>query len=104
MTGWFYRVSVRKNELLQKFLLRRPLSSATSCSDFGRLFWGEQPPFTPIGRGGRYFFGVNQKTTLNVQRPTPNVEVRNVGTLFMASCLNAGGFDSRRWWRFYFLA
>jgi hypothetical protein len=23
---------------------------------FGRLFWGEQPPFTPFGRGGRYFF------------------------------------------------
>jgi hypothetical protein len=23
---------------------------------FSRLFWGEQPPFTPIGRGGRYFF------------------------------------------------
>jgi hypothetical protein len=21
-----------------------------------KLFWGEQPPFTPIGRGGRYFF------------------------------------------------
>src|SRR6266568_1504453 len=20
------------------------------------LFWGEQPPFTPIGYGGRYFF------------------------------------------------
>jgi hypothetical protein len=20
---------------------------------FSRLFWGEQPPFTPIGRGGR---------------------------------------------------
>jgi hypothetical protein len=23
---------------------------------FPRLFWGEQPPFTSIGRGGRYFF------------------------------------------------
>ena len=22
-----------------------------------KMFWGEQPPFTSIGRGGRYFFG-----------------------------------------------
>src|SRR4051812_9952778 len=22
------------------------------------MFWGEQPPFAPIGCGGRYFFGV----------------------------------------------
>jgi hypothetical protein len=28
-----------------------------------KLFWGEQPPFTPIGRGGRYFFGVLKKTS-----------------------------------------
>ena len=32
------------------------------------MFWGEQPPFTPIGCGGRYFFGVRRK------RRTPNSE------------------------------
>src|ERR1700746_1979318 len=26
------------------------------ASQFSRLFWGEQPPFASIGRGGRYFF------------------------------------------------
>jgi hypothetical protein len=35
---------------------------------FPRVFWGEQPPFTSIGRGGRYFFGVKRK------RSTPNVQ------------------------------
>src|SRR6266513_1191158 len=34
------------------------------ASKFSRLFWGEQPPFTPIGRGGRYFFGRNRMTKL----------------------------------------
>lgn len=24
------------------------------------MFWGEQPPFAPIGRGGRYFFGMKE--------------------------------------------
>ena len=33
------------------------------------MFWGEQPPFTSIGRGGRYFFGVKRKRAVfNVQR------------------------------------
>src|SRR5262245_16479311 len=36
-----------------------------------KLFWGEQPPFTSIGRGGRYFFGDNrskrQLSTSNLQ-------------------------------------
>src|ERR1700737_3850548 len=32
------------------------------------MFWGEQPPFTSIGRGGRYFFGMRRK------RSTPNVQ------------------------------
>jgi hypothetical protein len=27
------------------------------------MFWGEQPPFTSIGRGGRYFFRVTTKTS-----------------------------------------
>src|ERR1700746_1840228 len=26
------------------------------ASKFSRMFWGEQPPFTPIACGGRYFF------------------------------------------------
>jgi hypothetical protein len=26
---------------------------AYRLESFLRLFWGEQPPFTPIGRGGR---------------------------------------------------
>jgi len=30
---------------------------------FGRLFWGEQPPFTSFGRGGRYFFALIAWTT-----------------------------------------
>jgi hypothetical protein len=39
-------------------------------SSFSRVFWGEQPPFTPIGRGGRYFFGVKRK------HPAPNRPAR----------------------------
>ena len=40
------------------------------------MFWGEQPPFASIGRGGRYFFGdeSNKRPTLNVQRPMSNSE------------------------------
>src|ERR1044071_3748230 len=36
------------------------------------MFWGEQPPFTPIGRGGRYFFG--DQTSIS-QRPTMAVRL-----------------------------
>jgi len=35
---------------------------------FGRLFWGEQPPFTSIGRGGRYFFWVDRMTAAPPRR------------------------------------
>jgi hypothetical protein len=35
-------------------------------ASFQRVFWGEQPPFTPLGRGGRYFF--------NDEIRIPNVE------------------------------
>jgi hypothetical protein len=35
-----------------KILLRSAESSFSSLK-FLRLFWGEQPPFTPIGCGGR---------------------------------------------------
>src|ERR1700704_1670425 len=37
---------------------------------FGRLFWGEQPPFTPLGCGGRYLFG-DKKKTPSIQRSKP---------------------------------
>ena len=33
---------------------------------FGRLFWGEQPPFASFGRGGRYFFALKHD-----EQPTP---------------------------------
>lgn len=33
-----------------------PEELAYYVRSFGRLFWGEQPPFTSFGRGGRYFF------------------------------------------------
>jgi hypothetical protein len=49
----------------RRILLPLHSSSATS-TQFFRLFWGEQPPFTPIGRGGRYFFGASKE---NVQQP-----------------------------------
>ena len=41
------------------------------------MFWGEQPPFTSIGRGGRYFFGEDssKRPTLNIQRPISNSAV-----------------------------
>ena len=51
---------------------------------FGRLFWGEQPPFTPLGCGGRYLFGDKKKppnARLNAQRPTPNGEISNPSSL-----------------------
>jgi hypothetical protein len=45
------------------------------------LFWGEQPPFTSLGRGGRYFSGDEKKTSNSesfreqaAQRPTFNLE------------------------------
>jgi hypothetical protein len=40
----------------RKILLRRPVSSITSSGVFQECSGGEQPPFTSIGRGGRYFF------------------------------------------------
>src|SRR6266480_2833660 len=48
------------------------------ASKFSRLFWGEQPPFTPIGRGGRYFFGRNRITINNrvyMEQTTPVTEL-----------------------------
>src|SRR5437762_11687019 len=70
------------------------------ASKFSRLFWGEQPPFTPIGRGGRYFFGAEQKTS-NAERSTPNVEVsKNI----VAGRVDFGRVNSRSRRRFYFLA
>src|SRR3984893_18872864 len=41
------------------------------------MFWGEQAPFTSIGRGGRYFFGEDssKRPTLNIQRPISNSAV-----------------------------
>jgi len=40
-----------------KFCCHQPQARLVADQGFLRLFWGEQPPFTPIGRGGRYFFG-----------------------------------------------
>jgi hypothetical protein len=44
---------------------------------FPRVFWGEQPPFTSIGRGGRYFFALNRskRSTPNVQHPMSKSEI-----------------------------
>jgi hypothetical protein len=41
-----------------KKIVARPRQLRYFHRSFERLFWGEQPPFTPSGRGGRYFFGV----------------------------------------------
>jgi hypothetical protein len=58
-----------------------PSEARLLTRSFQRLFWGEQPPFTSIGRGGRYFFGVKKsnarRSTPNLQRPTqPKTEGR----------------------------
>ena len=45
--------------VLYKILLPAGETSLRALKSFLRLFWGEQPPFTPIGCGGRYFLGTN---------------------------------------------
>jgi len=86
---------------------------------FPRLFWGEQPPFTSIGRGGRYFFGGEKS-----KRPTSKdfasrrlkAELRKTsraggstsnsaegrGTHLLAGCSNACRLHNCRGCRRYF--
>ena len=45
--------------VLCKILLQAGETAFRALKSFLRLFWGEQPPFTPIGCGGRYFLGTN---------------------------------------------
>ena len=40
------------------------------------MFWGEQPPFTSFGRGGRYFFGLME---LQQNRPATEKTPRRLG-------------------------
>src|SRR5262249_5489760 len=107
-----------------KFCCHQP-EARLVASRFSRLFWGEQPPFTSIGRGGRYFFagppyrcygveGENLplsscscswscscsitalgKRTPNAQRPTLDVHITNLWSHLLAARVYTDRVDSR---------
>src|SRR5207249_160608 len=70
----FFALLAKPRKTSCKILLPPAASSFSSGSRLSRLFWGEQPPFTPIGRGGRYFFGVELKITPKAERRISNIQ------------------------------
>src|SRR5438477_3229673 len=78
------------------------------ASKFSRLFWGEQPPFTPIGRGGRYFFGEKKKTSNSERIREQAAELSTLnfdgGKNLLARRIGTGCVDSRRRGRLRLLA
>jgi len=58
------------------------------AAQFSRLFWGEQPPFASIGRGGRYSFRA-------LRSQTPNPQRRTVSTSIQTARLKRSAFKDR---------
>src|SRR5438270_7372691 len=56
LTRFICKVRCFRRHFLAKYCCHRN-EPRLLAPQFSRLFWGEQPPFASIGRGGRYSFG-----------------------------------------------